>query len=64
MFDFAADNRDEGGVQGRNNKGLVTFDRKTKKDSYFIYKAYWTTEPFVHITGRRYVDRPQKTLSL
>ncbi|MEG0166070.1 glycoside hydrolase family 2 protein [Anaerorhabdus sp.] len=64
MFDFAADNRDEGGVQGRNNKGLVTFDRKTKKDSYFIYKAYWTTEPFVHITGRRYVDRPQDAITV
>ena len=42
MFDFAADARDEGGCQGRNNKGLVTYDRKTKKDSFFIYKAYWT----------------------
>ncbi|MEG0291024.1 MAG: glycoside hydrolase family 2 TIM barrel-domain containing protein, partial [Erysipelotrichaceae bacterium] len=64
MFDFAADNRDEGGVQGRNNKGLVTFDRRTKKDSYYIYKAYWTTEPFVHITGRRYKDRPQDTITV
>lgn len=58
MFDFAADNRDEGGVKGRNNKGLVTMDRKVKKDSFFLYKAYWSTEPFVHITGRRYADRP------
>lgn len=64
MFDFAADNRDEGGVQGRNNKGLATFDRKTKKDSYFIYKAYWSTEPFVHITGRRYVDRSQDAITV
>ncbi len=57
MFDFAADARSEGGVEGRNNKGLVTFDRKIKKDSYFIYKAYWTSEPFVHISGRRFTDR-------
>lgn len=58
MFDFGCDSRDEGGVKGRNNKGLVTLDRKIKKDSYFIYKAYWTKEPFVYITGRRYSDRP------
>lgn len=57
MFDFAADARDEGGVKGRNNKGLVTYDRQTKKDAFFIYKAYWTTEPMVHVAGRRFVDR-------
>ncbi len=56
-FDFAADARDEGGVQGRNNKGLVTYDRKLKKDAFFIYKAYWTTEPMVHVAGRRFTDR-------
>ncbi len=57
MFDFAADARDEGGVKGRNNKGLVTYDRKLKKDAFYIYKAYWTTEPFVYIAGRRFTDR-------
>lgn len=60
MFDFGVDGRDEGGVKGRNNKGLVTYDRKTKKDSFFIYRAYWTTEPFVHITSKRYVKRPER----
>ncbi len=60
MFDFAADARDQGGEPGMNHKGLVTFDRQIRKDSFFIYKAYWTTEPFVHICGRRYVDRPEK----
>ncbi len=60
MFDFGVDGRDEGGVKGRNNKGLVTYDRKTKKDSYFIYKAYWTKEPFVHITSKRYQYRAEK----
>lgn len=58
MFDFGCDARDEGGVKGRNNKGLVTLDRKVKKDAYYIYKAYWSEEPFVHITGRRYALRP------
>ena len=57
MFDFAADARDEGGVKGRNNKGLVTFDRKTKKDAFYIYKAYWNPEPMVHVCGERFVDR-------
>ncbi len=58
MFDFGCDARDEGGVAGRNNKGLVTLDRKIKKDSYYIYKAYWSEQSFVHIAGRRYSDRP------
>ena len=57
MFDFAADARDEGGVQGRNNKGLVTYDRKTRKDAYYIYKAYWNPDPMVYVAGRRFVDR-------
>ena len=59
MFDFAADARDQGGEPGMNHKGIVTFDRKIKKDSFYIYKAWWSDEPFVHICGRRYVDRPE-----
>ena len=57
MFDFAADARNQGGEPGMNHKGLVTFDRKTKKDSFYIYKAWWSSEPFVHICGKRFVDR-------
>lgn len=57
MFDFAADGRDEGGKNGENQKGLVTFDRKIKKDAFYLYKAYWSKEPFVHTCGSRYVDR-------
>ena len=56
-FDFAADARNEGGVQGRNNKGLVTYDRKTRKDAYFIYKAWWNPEPMVFVSGGRFVNR-------
>jgi len=56
-FDFGADGRDEGGKPGQNQKGLVTFDRKTKKDAFYLYKAYLSDEPFVHLCGRRYVDR-------
>ena len=58
MFDFAADARDEGGVKGMNNKGLVTYDRKTKKDSFYLYKAYWNNEEkFVWIASKRFVER-------
>ena len=57
MFDFAADMRNEGGIKGRNNKGLVTMDRKIKKDAYYVYKAYWSKEPMVYITSRRFRDR-------
>ena len=60
MFDFAADARNQGGEPGMNHKGLVTFDRKTKKDSFYVYKAWWSKDPFVYITGRRYVDRAEK----
>jgi hypothetical protein len=57
MFDFAADARNQGGEPGMNHKGLVTFDRKTKKDSFYAYKAYWSKEPFVHIAGKRFANR-------
>ena len=59
MFDFAADARDQGGEPGMNHKGLVTFDRKVKKDSFYLYKAYWSDEPFVYIAGRRRADREE-----
>lgn len=57
MFDFAADQRHEGDHPGRNDKGMVTYDRKTKKDAFYWYKANWTTEPFVYITSRRFTNR-------
>jgi len=57
MFDFGADARNEGGENGQNHKGLVTFDRGYKKDSFYAYKAWLSDEPFVHICGKRYVNR-------
>ena len=54
MFDFAADARNQGGEPGMNHKGLITFDRKTKKDSFYLYKAYWSSEPFIHICSKRF----------
>ena len=60
MFDFAADARAEGGEDGMNHKGLVTFDRKYKKDSFYAYKAWLSDDPFVHICGKRYVNREEE----
>lgn len=60
MFEFAAAGRDEAGDPGKNHKGVITFDRKQKKDAYYIYKAWWTDEPFVHLCGRRYHDRVEE----
>ena len=60
MFDFGADARSEGGENGQNHKGLVTMDRKYKKDSFYAYKAWLVSpeeHPFVHLCGKRYIDR-------
>ena len=57
MFDFGADARGEGGENGQNHKGLITIDRKYKKDSFYAYKAWLSDEPFVHLCGKRYVNR-------
>lgn len=61
MFDFAADAREQGGEPGMNHKGLVTFDRKVKKDSFYLYKAWWSDRPFVHLCGKRFLYRTKKT---
>lgn len=57
MFDFGSAIRNEGGVKGRNNKGMVTFDRSVKKDSFYVAKAFWSDEKFVHIEGDKYKFR-------
>ena len=57
MFDFGADARAEGGENGQNHKGLITIDRKYKKDAFYAYKAWLNPEPMIHICGKRYVDR-------
>lgn len=64
MFDFGANIRDEGGVQGRNNKGLITYDRKIKKDAFYMYKAHWSQEKFVHIASKRFVDRVEERIQI
>lgn len=57
MFDFGANIRNEGGMKGRNNKGLITYDRKIKKDAYFMYQAAWSKEEVLHICSKRFVNR-------
>lgn len=59
MFDFGADARSEGGENGQNHKGLVTFDRKYKKDAFYAYKAWLSKEPFVHLCSKGFVDRTE-----
>ncbi len=59
MFDFAADARNQGGEPGMNHKGMITFDRKLKKDVFYLYKAYWSEEPFIYLAGKRYEYRTE-----
>lgn len=59
LADFGSAGRDEGGQAGRNQKGLVSFDRTVRKDAFYLYKAAWSSEPFVHIAGRRRAERAE-----
>lgn len=64
MFDFGSAARNEGGIAGRNNKGLVTIDRKIKKEAFYLYRAYWSREPFVYLCGRRYAQRADDSITV
>jgi beta-galactosidase len=64
MFDFASDGRSEGDTHGRNDKGLVTYDRSVRKDAFYWYKANWTNTPFVYIASRRFVNRTSATTTV
>jgi hypothetical protein len=64
MFDFGSDSRKEGALPGINDKGLVTFDRKTKKDSYYLYQASWSAEPMVHVASSRFNPRYADTINV
>ncbi|HEX3773530.1 MAG TPA: glycoside hydrolase family 2 TIM barrel-domain containing protein, partial [Polyangiaceae bacterium] len=63
-FDFASDTRSEGNTPGLNDKGLVTYDRQTKKDAFYWYKANWSSDPFVYITSRRFTTLPKSSTSI
>jgi beta-galactosidase len=58
MFDFSSDSRREGDLSDINEKGLVSYDRLTRKDTFYFYRANWSGQPTLHLVGRRYVDRP------
>jgi len=58
MFDFSSDSRREGDLTDINDKGLVSYDRLTRKDAFYFYRANWSSQPTLHLVGRRYVDRP------
>jgi len=64
MFDFGSFVRNEGGTKGKNAKGLVTYDRKTKKDAYFFYKSKWSDQPFIHLCEKRFVNRSEETITI
>ena len=64
MFDFASSGRNEGDTPGRNDKGLVTYDRMTRKDAFYFYKANWTNTPFVYLTSRRFTKRTKAATSI
>ncbi len=64
MFDFAVSSRHEGGVAGRNDKGLVTYDRGTRKDAFYFYKANWSDAPVLYITSRRFTERTNATTDI
>src|SRR5262249_48407087 len=57
LFDFAVSSRQEGDLFDMNDKGLVTYDRATRKDAFYFYRANWNTQPTLHLVGQRYRDR-------
>jgi beta-galactosidase len=57
LFDFSSDSRHEGDLTDINEKGLISYDRQTRKDAFYFYRANWSSEPTLHLVGRRYVDR-------
>jgi beta-galactosidase len=64
LFDFASDSRREGDLTDINEKGLVSYDRKIRKDAFYFYRANWSPQPTLHLVGRRYVERPYAVLDV
>ena len=64
LFDFSSDSRREGDLTDINEKGLVSYDRQIRKDTFYFYRANWSTQPTLHLVGRRYVDRPYAVLDV
>ncbi len=64
MFDFSSHNRTEGDTFGQNDKGLVTYDRRIKKDAYYFYQANWSAAPMVHLADKRHTSRVAKRVDI
>jgi beta-galactosidase len=64
LFDFSSDARREGDLTDINEKGLVSYDRQIRKDTFYFYRANWSSQPTLHLVGRRYVDRPYAVLDV
>ncbi len=64
MFDFSSFRRNEGGMKYINQKGLVTYDRKIRKDAFYYYKAMWSEEPFIHICSKRFIKRAEDHIDI
>jgi beta-galactosidase len=64
MFDFSSDSRNEGDLTDINEKGLVSYDRSVAKDAFYFYRANWSTQPTLHLVGRRYTDRAYAVLDV
>jgi beta-galactosidase len=64
LFDFSSDSRNEGDLTDINEKGLVSYDRTVTKDTFYFYRANWSTRPTLHLVGRRYIDRAYAVLDV
>ncbi|MCL1892965.1 MAG: glycoside hydrolase family 2 protein [Holophagaceae bacterium] len=64
LFDFTCPFWNRGGVPGRNQKGLISYDRLVKKDAFYLYKAAWSTEPVLYLADKRLIERtiPKQTI--
>ena len=64
MFTFASDSRAEGNTKGINNKGLISHDRRVKKDAFYYYQAKWTKKPMLHLTAKRFTHRTKESIEV
>jgi beta-galactosidase len=64
LFDFSSNSRQEGDLTDMNDKGLVSYDRKVRKDAFYFYRANWSSRPTLYLTGRRYTRRPYSVVDV
>ena len=64
MFDFGVAKRWEGSQIGINDKGIISYDRQTKKDVFYFYQANWSHEPVLYIASQKLKVRQQDATEL